>query len=454
MSPLPPHPPLPSDRPHPSVQVFRARRERLLERVGDAVVVLPGAPQLYRSRDTEVLYRPDGNLYYLTGFQEPGAVAVLTPHGEARFTLFVRPRDAEREAWSGRRAGVEGAVEHFGADAAYPLEELPRRLRDLVEPADRILHPLGVDPSLDASLTALIQEFRRTRQRSGRGPSVIEDVEPVVAAMRLVKEPAELEVMRSAGAMAAEAHRSVMAAARPGVGEWELHGVLESTLRRLGAAGPSFPPIVASGPNATVLHYVTNDRRVAEGDLVLVDAGAEYGMYVSDISRTLPASGRFTPGQRALYEVVLEAEEAAIAAVRPGGTVAEVHDAAVRVLTEGMVALGLLEGPVDALIEQGGYRRFYLHQTSHWLGLDVHDVGQYRDAAGPVPLQPGMVLTVEPGLYIRTDAADVPEEFRGVGVRIEDDVLVTVGGRELLTRGVPVAPEAVEAIVQAGAAAG
>jgi Xaa-Pro aminopeptidase len=428
---------------------YLERRERYLERVGDGVTILAAAPELFKSRDTEVHYRQDSDFFYLTGFDEPGAVAVLTPHDAAhRFTLFVRPRDAEREAWNGARAGVDGARERFGTDAAYPIDELDAHLRALVEPADRVLYALGSDATMDERVIDLVSQFRRSRPRAGRGPDTIQDPGTALSAMRVVKEPAEIERMRAAAQIAAAGHMAAMRAAHAGVGEWELEAVLEAAFRSAGAEGPAFPSIVASGPNATTLHYVRNDRRTRDGDLVLIDAGAELGMYCSDISRTFPVSGRFSAEQRAIYDVVLAAEEAAIAAVRPGAAVSAPHDAALRVLVPGLIDLGLLQGGADELIAADAYKRFYMHQTSHWLGLDVHDVGQYRENGSAVRLQPGMVLTIEPGLYIPESAADAPAALRGIGIRIEDDVLVTDTGHEILTRDVPVAVDQIEALTR------
>ncbi|MBV9773907.1 MAG: aminopeptidase P N-terminal domain-containing protein [Gemmatimonadetes bacterium] len=431
-------------------EILLARRERVLERLGGGVLVLCSAPELLKSRDTDVRFRQDSDLFYLTGFMEPGAVAVLTPHDpERRLTLFVRPRDPERETWTGRREGVEGARERFAADAAYPVEELDQHLRALLEPADEVVYAFGTHPEMDQRILRLVTGFRRTRPRAGKGPLAVRDPDAVLAEMRLVKEPWELERMRRAGEISARGHLAALRAARPGIGEWELEAVLDAAFRSAGGRGSSYPTIVGSGANATVLHYVANDRRARDGELVLVDAGAEWGMYAGDITRTFPVSGRFTEAQRAVYEVVLAAEEAAIAAVRPGALFSDVHEAAVRVLTRGMVDLGLLTGDVDELIESEGYKPFYMHQTSHWLGLDVHDVGPYRRGGEWVRFEPGMVLTIEPGLYIAEDA-DVPEAFRGIGVRIEDDVAVTADGHEILTRGVPVAADEIERLVGSG----
>ena len=429
---------------------FRARRERFMEAIGNGVAVLVAAPELLKSRDTDVAYRQNSDFFYLTGFVEPGAVAVLTPHdAEHRFTLFVRPRDPERETWTGRRAGVDGARERFAADAAYPVAELDERLKDLVEPADALWYALQADGgAMDARMLKLVTEFRGTRPRAGKGPWDVRDPAQLLDRMRVIKEPGELALMRQAAELAARGHLAAMRAGRPGVGEWEIQALLDQTFRAHSAtSGTSFPAIVGSAANGTILHYVTNERRIQDGDLVLVDAGAEVGFYCSDITRVFPASGRFTAPQRAVYGVVLRALEAAIAAVRPGAPVTDVHESARRELVQGMIELGLLEGEPEKLIEEEKFKRFFMHNTSHWLGLDVHDAGPYREPDGePVTLRPGMVLTVEPGLYIPEDAEDVPAELRGIGIRLEDDVAVTEDGREVLTRGVPVDPDEVERI--------
>ncbi|HVG45969.1 MAG TPA: aminopeptidase P N-terminal domain-containing protein [Longimicrobium sp.] len=432
---------------------FRRRRERFLEEIGGGVAVLCSAPELLKSRDTEIRFRQDSDFFYLTGFTEPG-VAVLTPHdGDHRFTLFVRPRDPERETWNGPRAGVEGALERFGADAAYPLEELEEKLQPLLEPAAAIWYALGSNEAMDRRLTRWIRGWRYSRARTGKGPSDVLDPAGVLDPMRLVKEPGEVELLRRACRLSADAHLAAMRAARPGVGEWELASVVNGVVHAAGPdCAPAYPTIVGSGANATVLHYTLNRRRAEAGDLVLIDAGAERAMYCGDITRTFPVSGRFTPPQRALYDAVLRAEEAAIAMVRPGVTIAEIHDATKALLAREMVMLGLLRGDPDELAQGDELKRFYMHQTSHWLGLDVHDAGEYRARGGDwLPLRPGMVFTVEPGLYVPADAEDAPAELCGIGVRIEDDVLVTEDGCEVLTRGVPVDPDEIERLVGSGA---
>lgn len=424
-------------------------RARVLAALGGAAAVIPAGPLLFQGRDTEVRFRQDRDFWYLTAFREPDAVAVLSPHAaDGPFTLFVRPRDPEREAWNGPRAGVEGARERWGADAAYPSGELSERLRELLEPAERIFWAWGRHPALDRRMAELLAAFRVGRARSGRGPLETADSDLLLAPLRQVKTPWELDRLRAAAALSVAGQRVALAGVRPGVGEWEVEALVESTFRSGGAAGPAFPSIVGSGPNATVLHHVANDRRARAGELLLLDAGAELNMYCGDMTRTVPVSGRFSPPQRAVYDVVLAAAEAATAVVRPGSDAAAVHDAAVSCLVAGMLDLGLLRGGHDEAIETGSYKRFFPHQTSHWLGLDVHDVGPYRTADGAsVPLLPGMVLTVEPGIYVPADAEGVRAELRGIGVRIEDDLVVTESGHEVLTRGVPVAPDEVEALV-------
>jgi Xaa-Pro aminopeptidase len=431
--------------------ILGRRREQLLDALSGGVAVLAAAPEFYRSRDTEFHYRQDSNLHYLTGLTEPEAVAVLTRHDkEHRFTLFVRERDPEREAWSGARLGVDGARERLGATAAYPISELTDRLPELLRATSSVHYPFG-HPLLEKLIPEMVSRAREGRGRSGAGPVAIEDLETLLETMRMTKDDDEIARMRVAAAIAVSGHRALMAAARPGIGEWELQSVLEAEFRRQGAEGPAFPSIVGSGAGATVLHYVANDRRTADGDLVLVDAGAAWGMYCSDITRTFPVSGRFTDPQRELYEIVLVAERAAIAAAVPGAPFTALHDAALRELVPGLVRLGLLNGEsADAIIEAGEHRRFFLHQTSHWLGLDVHDIGLYQRDGEPVTLVPGMVLTVEPGLYIPADAEDVPERYRGIGIRIEDDVLITPDGNEVLTAALPTSAEEVEAMVGIG----
>lgn len=426
------------------------RRRRVLAALGeDAAMLLPAAPELRAGLDTELRYRVDAELYYLTGYGEPQAVALLDPSDdEGPYTLFVRPRDPDAERWSGARGGPEAALERYGADAAYSIDELPKRLRATFERANTLYYRLGGGrEDVDALVLAELARGRKGRQRRGRGVSAVLDPGLLLDDMRVLKSPAELERVREACRLSVEVFREAATLIRPGAGEWELEAALDGGFRRRGAAGPAFPSIVASGANATVLHYITNDRRMQAGDLVLVDAGAQVRLYAGDISRTFPVSGRFTPEQRRVYELVLAAHDAAIAAVRPGATEADVHGVAVRTLVEGLVDLGALEGdPTEIAQDKERYKAFYPHRTSHWLGLDVHDVGDYMRAGEPRVLEAGMVLTIEPGLYFPPETEDAPAGLRGLGVRIEDDVAVTDTGAEVLTAGLPTDADSVEGL--------
>jgi Xaa-Pro aminopeptidase len=433
--------------------MFREHRERFLERLaseGAAAVVPTGAPRI-RNHDSEYRFRPHSDFYYLTGFREPDAVLVLVPdHAEARAVLFLNEKDREAETWTGRRLGVADAPRVLGVERAYPLGELWRRLPELLPGHGKIVHALGQDAAFDRELIAAVGAARGKGRAARALPR--EWVEPALLLheLRLRKDEAELERMRAAARVTAEAHRAVMRAARPGVNEAELDALLEYTFRRRGGTGAAYGNIVAGGANACILHYRENDRELAKGELCLVDAGCEWDFYASDVTRTFPVGGRFSPEQRALYELVLRAQEAAIARVRPGATQDEVHASAVEVLVDGLLELGLLPGTRAAALEQHAYRRFYMHRTGHWLGLDVHDCGLYALDGRPRPFEPGMVTTVEPGLYVAPDDESVEPRWRGIGIRIEDDLLVTPEGHEVLTREIPKAPEELESLCGAG----
>jgi Xaa-Pro aminopeptidase len=433
---------------HAETDLYARRRERFFDRVKEGVALLFATPEQHLSWDGTFRYRPDPDFFYLTGFGEPESVAVLDA-GKREYRLFVRPKDRERETWEGRRAGVKGAVKAHGADEAFEVGELEKRLPDLIRGAGTLHYALGLDEKRDLLVASILNRFRREARVPLRGPVAVRDVTDVLHEMRLRKEPEEIALMEKAAAITVAAHEEARALARPGRWEYEVESAINGRFRRLGASGPSYETIVASGANATTLHYVENDRKIEEGDLVLIDAGCEYEGYAADITRTFPASGHFTPEQEAVYRVVLSALHAATSKVRPGGRFQDVHDAAVDVLVDGLLELGLLEGKRKKVLEKGTYTRFYMHRTSHWLGMDVHDRGRYHDAAGEWRLfEPGMVLTVEPGLYIRPDEKKVPPGFLGIGVRIEDDVLVTEDGHRVLTAA---APKSVEAMCERGA---
>lgn len=427
---------------------FAARRRRVLDALGSAGAALfVAAPAAVRSNDVEYPYRQDSDVLYLTGFPEPGAAVLLLPgHPDGEFQLFVRPRDRERETWTGRRAGIEGARERYGADAAHPIEELAAVVPKLVGERDSFHFNIGRNPAIDAQVLQWMQRWQIDRPRTGKGPQALLDPSPIVHEMRLYKDAAERDRMRVAGGIARHAHRHAMRAARPGMFEYEIEAIVDFEFRRNGASGPAYPSIVAAGANATILHYVDNDAELRDGDLLLIDAGAEFDGYCSDVTRTFPVGRTFSPEQRALYEVVLRAQKAAIDAVRPGAPFDEPHRLALRILTEGLIALGLLAGDAQAAIEAESYKPYYMHRTSHWLGIDVHDVGAYRAADAPRALAEGMVLTIEPGLYVASDAEGVAGAFRGIGIRIEDDVLVTSSGHEILSKDIPKEVDDLEAL--------
>jgi len=431
--------------------VYKARREEVLRRMRESapapsVAVFPGMPVATRNSDVEHAYRAHSDLYWLTGFEEPEAVAVLSTQGDKSFTLFVRPRDKEKEIWTGRRSGTEGAVKSFGADQAFEVDKLEVELARLLGSAKTLFYRIGGDdPEFDARIARTLRTLRARARAGVNAPPRIEDPGQIVHELRLRKEPRELEAMRQAVELTRRGHLASMKAGRPGAHEYELHALLEREFRHGGGRGWGYYPIVAAGENATVLHYNDNRVEIRDGELVLIDAGAEYDLYTADVTRTFPASGHFTDPQRACYQLVLDAADACIAAARPGETIEGIHEKAVRILTEGMVKLGLLKGKPDQLIQDSAYRRYYMHRTSHWLGLDVHDVGSYSVDGKPRPLEPGMVFTVEPGLYVAADDDSAPAELRGIGIRIEDDILVTPAGNENLTRAIPRTVRDVEA---------
>jgi Xaa-Pro aminopeptidase len=418
--------------------MYADRRRRFLERLEPgSVALLLGAGLARRSNDTHFPFRQDSDFHYLTGFDHPNAAALLRKDGGPPFTLFVEPRDPDAETWTGYRPGVEGAVADYGADEAHPIGELADKLPKLLETARRIHHVLGRDARVDAKLVELA-ELARMRSRAGiHAPEAIVDPRAITHEMRLRKDPDEMDVMRRAAEISREGHEAAARMAREGVYEYELAAVLDYSFRRRGGAGPAYETIVGGGANATVLHYVANDQPLRDGTLVLIDAGCELGGYASDVTRCYPVGGRFTGAAREVYEVVLAAQEAALEVARPGNTLDDVHEAALRALVEGMIAIGLLSGTRDDAIQGGAYKTFYMHRTSHWLGLDVHDAGSYAVDGKPRPLEPGMVFTVEPGLYVPARCEQAPAHLRGIGVRIEDDVLVTDDGHENLTAAIP-----------------
>jgi Xaa-Pro aminopeptidase len=413
-----------------------ARRQALAQHLGDGVVVVPTAPERPRNRDSHYPFRYDSYFYYLTGFPEPEAVLVMVLGREPRHYLFCRERNEEKEIWDGYRYGPGAAREAFGFDEAHPIATLDEKLAQLLANQPAVHFALGMDPSWDTHLTGWLAAVRAQVRNGVTAPTRIHDIRATLDEMRLFKDGHEQALMRRAADITAGAHRRAMRFALPGQREYEIEAELLHEFRRHGAEAPAYSPIVAAGANACVLHYVENRAVIGESDLILIDAGCEYGGYAADITRTFPASGRFSGPQRELYELVLASQHAAIASVRPGNDWDAPHAAALRVLAQGFVDLGLCQGSADGVIESGDYKRFYMHKTGHWLGLDVHDAGDYRIDGAWRPLLPGMTLTVEPGCYVRP-APGVPERFCNIGIRIEDDVLVTDAGCEVLTAAAP-----------------
>jgi Xaa-Pro aminopeptidase len=417
---------------------FMRRRRQFMRMMGKgAIAILPAAPVRHRNGGIEYAYRQDSQFHYLTGFPEPEAVAVLVPgRAHAEYLLFVRERDAERESWDGPRAGTEGAIERYGADDAFPIEDIDDILPGLIEQRAEVYYSIGANSDFDPHVLGW-----------ARGDGEFVALNHVLDDMRLYKSRAEQGTLRRAAQIAVGAHRRAMRFVRPGRMEYEVMAEIQHEFRTHNA-DLSYPPIVAGGANACVMHYRDNDQRLCDGDLLLLDAGCEYDYYASDITRTFPVGGRFSPAQRAVYEVVLEAQTAAIDKVRPGNHWNEPHEAAVRAITQGLVKLGLLKGPVARLIKEQAYQPYFNHRTGHWLGIDVHDVGDYKVGGEWRVLESGMALTVEPGIYIRP-SSQVPKEFRNIGIRIEDDVLVTKGAAEVLTGALGKTPEAIESLVSA-----
>lgn len=417
-------------------QPFIDRRARLLARMGEGVAILPTAPERLRNRDATYPYRSDSYFHYLSGFDEPEAVLVLIAGDTPKSILFCRDRDPDKEIWDGYRYGPEGAQEKFGFDEAHSIATLDEKLPGLIANQPSLWHSLGFEPEWDARIGRALNAVRAQSRAGKRAPTSVHDLRAALDEMRLVKDGHEIALMRRAADIASAGHRRAMRAAAPGRYEYEIEAEFLHEFRRQGSQFPAYTTIVASGPGACVLHYVNNDRQMQDGELLLIDAGCELDGYASDITRSFPVNGRFSGPQEDVYELVEAAQAAAIATIKPGAHFMTPHEAAVKVLAQGMIDLKLLHGSVDAVIESESYKRFFMHRTSHWLGMDVHDAGEYKTGDEWRVLAPGMVLTVEPGCYIRP-ADDVPVAFHNIGIRIEDDALVTLNGCEILTTAAP-----------------
>ena len=429
--------------------MIRPQLEEFMRRmVPNSVAIIPSAREATRSNDTQYRFRQDSDFLYLTGFEEPDSIAVIRPSQEPTYTLFVRPRDPEREIWDGRRAGVEGAKAEFGAGDSYPIAEFDEKLQGFLDGAERLYYRLGVNRDLDDTVIGQIARMRAMNRKPVHPPQTIVDPAIIVHEMRVLKSPEEIELMQVAADIAAEAHVEAMKAVRPGMKEYQIEALIEQIFRQRGATAPAYTSIVGAGANATVLHYINNDGELQDGELLLIDAGAEYKGYASDITRTFPISGKFSKAQREIYQLVLKAQMQCVEMVRPGVTHDQLKQHSIEVLTDGMVELGLLKGEPEELIKEKKYEQFYMHGLGHMLGIDVHDVGRYYFDKESRALEPGVVMTVEPGLYISPATKDIPEQYLGIGVRIEDDVLCTQNGPRVLTSKVPKQAEEIEELMR------
>lgn len=428
---------------------YAKRRKDLIQKIGpNGIVILPAAPEFYRNGDAVYAYRQNSDFYYLTGFEEPEAVLILAPkRREGEYILFNRIRDRNREIWDGPRAGQEGALKDYLADQAFPFSELTFMLPDLLVGRESIHYPLGINREFDKILMESVNQIRSKIRSGMQSPLAFRDVTASLHEMRLFKSVSEIATMQKAIDITEKAHVRAMQVCQPGCNEYELEAELIYEFQRHGSKFPAYNPIVGAGKNSCILHYVSNNQEIKDGDLVLIDAGAEYQNYAADITRTFPANGRFTGEQRAIYEVVLASQLAAINSVKPGTAWTEAQTIIVKIITQGLIDLGILKGSLDGLIEQQAYFPFYMHRSGHWLGLDVHDVGRYCLETKWRTLEPGMVFTIEPGIYISSDIPAVPKRWHNIGVRIEDNVLVTEVGCEVLSQKIPKTVSEIEAIM-------
>jgi len=428
---------------------YLRRRKNLMHQIGsDGIAIIATAPVRQRNRDIDHTYRPDSDFIYLTGFEEPEAVAVLIPEREqGEFIIFCRERDPRMETWDGYRAGLEGARQIYGADDAFPITDIDDILPGLMEGREKVYYAMGCNTNFDQQVLGWLNQLRKQQRAGVHAPGEIIALDHLLHEMRLYKSAIEIKAMRRAAEISAEAHKRAMQYTRPGVKEYQVEAEIVHTFMQNGARSAAYPSIVGSGSNSCILHYIENDETLRNGELLLIDAGAEYDYYAADITRTFPVNGHFSRAQRKLYQVVLNAQYAAIEQVKPGNHWNQPHEAAVKVLTEGLIELGLLKGRVSTLIKNGAYRRFYMHRTGHWLGMDVHDVGEYKEGDVWRTFEPGMALTIEPGLYIPAESKKVDKKWWNIGIRIEDDVLVTKEGHEVLSAGIVKEVDEIEALM-------
>ena len=428
--------------------MHECKRQEFMRQIKGGIAIFSSALPVVRTHDVEYQYRQNSNFYYLTGFEEPGSICVLAPdHPEHRYVLFVNPHDPKQEIWTGKRTGVEGAKAVFAADEAYPITEFDHIIHEYLKNANKIYYSFGSDDVFNRKIVELCKQYGRHRAQQGTGPNTLIDPGEILAEMRLIKNGTEQKRIRRATEISVDAHIMAMKTIRPGMYEYEVEALIDSIFRKSEGSRPAFPTIVASNANATTLHYTANNRQIQDSDLVLIDAGCEYKYYCGDITRTFPANGRFTEVQREIYQLVLDVQLAAIETIRPGVPIDEPNKKSIELMTEGMLKIGLLAGGKEKLIEDEKYKQFYMHRIGHMLGLDVHDPTKTQEGGAHKTFQPGMVMTVEPGLYVAADSENVNPKYLGIGVRIEDDVLVTTTGCEVLTATVPKTIDGIECLM-------
>ena len=426
--------------------MHKQNRDQFAKRLNGGIAIIPASIPAIRTHNMEYTYRQNSNFYYLTGFEEPNSICVIAPnHPEHQFIMFVQPRDREREIWGGKRVGIDGVIEDFGADVGFPISEFDQKIPDYINETDRIYYAFD-NGSLDQKIIGFIQQNRHTRSTKGIGPNTIIDPSEFFAEMRVIKNEEEIHRIRRATEITADAHLAAMRVTQPGMYEYEIAALMESIYHQAQQSYPGYKTILASGQNATILHYIDNNRQIQDNELVLIDSGCEYKYYNGDVTRTFPANGKFTDVQRQVYQTVLETQIELINMIKPGITIDQVNRRAVSQLTEGMIKLGLLKGDPDELIKDKKYRQFYMHSVGHMLGLDVHDVSRTAEGDEHRNFEPGMVITVEPGLYINIDSKNIDPKYLGIGVRIEDNVLVTKSGNEVLTARIPKTIDEIERV--------
>ena len=428
---------------------FARRRKNLMQQIGhDGIAIIATAPVRQRNRDIDHPFRPDSDFVYLTGFEEPEAVAVLIPgRAQGQFIIFCRERNPKMETWDGHRAGLEGAQALYGADDSFPFSDIDEILPGLMEGREKVYYAMGCNPNFDQQVFSWLSQLKKQQRAGVHAPGEIIALDHLLHEMRLYKSAVEIKSMKRAAEISAEAHRRAMQFTRPGVKEYQVEAEIIHIFMQNDARSAAYPSIVGGGSNSCILHYTENSETLKNGELLLIDAGAEYEYYAADITRTFPVNGRFSRAQRKLYQVVLNAQYAAIEQAKPGNHWNQPHEAAVKVITEGLVELGLLKGRISTLIKNGAYQKFYMHRTGHWLGMDVHDVGEYKEGDVWRTLEPGMVLTIEPGLYIPAGSKKVDKKWWNIGIRIEDDVLITKDGNEVLSAGIVKEPAEIEALM-------